>query len=238
MFPPKTCSNEIKHISKEALLGETFALRAYERTLKQDLPGDLRSLLSRQYEEVCQAKEQIHLMRGKERVRLLVRLFHSPADADLALREMSEAGIHPEMVSQTALREIGDLYRGRGTTLPETLFAGGVGGAWWGSLIGLLAGWSAEYSVHLIPFGSAASPGVWAWIALLGCVAGALMGSLLGLFVGIGILEEDQYLYEQSLRYGQVLLFVRVKAEQAWFANQLMAQINRQARTKSATVPV
>ncbi len=224
-------------VLKEASLGERAALWAYERTLKHALPPEMRSLLTRQYEAVQRSAEQVRLLQGKGQTRLLVRLFDSPADADLAVEELRRAGFQPQVQARVPLAEIGELYEGRGNTIRETLFSGSVGGALWGSLIALLAGWSAEYSSYLIPFGSFSPQGIWAFVALLGCLGGALVGALLGLFVGIGISEEDAYLHQHSLHHGQMLLFVTVNASQAAIASQLLAQINRQARTGPVKLP-
>jgi uncharacterized protein (TIGR02284 family) len=224
-------------VLKEASLGEKAALWAYQHVLKHTLPTEIRALLARHYQAIKQSAERVRWLQGKGATRLLVRLFDSLADADLAVEELERAGLQPHIEARMPLAELGELYTGRGNTIRETLLSGSVGGALWGGLIGLLAGWSVEYSSYLIPFDSFSPQGIWAVITLLGCLGGALIGALLGLFVGIGISEEDAYLHQHSLDHGQILLFIQVNDSQAAFAAQLLAQINRQARATPLNLP-
>src|SRR5687768_17353079 len=62
---------------KEILVGESAALRAYEKTLKADVPPETRKMVERQLNEVRNIVEQAELMKGKDGKRLLIRMYDS-----------------------------------------------------------------------------------------------------------------------------------------------------------------
>ena len=71
-----------KMILSEILLGEAAALRTYEKTLKKDLPADIRQIIERQYAEVRLTVEQVRLIRGRNGNRQLVFLYDSEKDVE------------------------------------------------------------------------------------------------------------------------------------------------------------
>ena len=84
--------NVEKVILKEVLLGEKVAVRAYEKTLKKDLPPETREILECQFDEVRKAVEQWHLIKGQNGKRLVLRLYDSKSDAEEALQSLKSAG--------------------------------------------------------------------------------------------------------------------------------------------------
>lgn len=51
-------------VLKEVLLGEKVAVKAYEKTLRKDVPPGTREMLERQFDEVRNAIEQVRLIKG------------------------------------------------------------------------------------------------------------------------------------------------------------------------------
>src|SRR6185295_17205413 len=127
--------NVEKVVLKEIMIGEKVAIRTYEKTLKMDLPIETREIVARQFEEVRKVVEQVRLMRGQNRKRMLIRLYDSEADARQALQSLKQAGLSEnafEIENVNHLRAM-ELYKGRGTTILETIVSGAVGGAIWGT---------------------------------------------------------------------------------------------------------
>jgi uncharacterized protein (TIGR02284 family) len=224
-------------VVREVLLGEKVALRAYERALGKQLPSETREMVARQMQEVRRLVDEIRLMRGRDGQRLLVRLYDSDSDARRAIRRLGDAGFNPDLIQEQPVGEDFPQYEGRGTTLRETILAGGAGGAFWGTLIGLLA----EFGVFQLPaLGFAISPAsqtapiwIWALLALLMPITGgAVIGSLIGMFIGWGVADADAYVYDHSLRQGDVLVRLMADQEHASEAWGILARVNREALTR------
>ena len=67
----------------------------------------------------------------------------------------------------------------------------------------------------------------WPFLSLLvGIIAGALFGGILGFVIGIGISEEDTYQYSRSMKHGQILFITIMEIAQAPEAQRIIAQIN------------
>ncbi len=129
--------------------------------------------------------------------------------------------------------EFSDIYEGQGTTMKETVISGALGGAIWGSLFGAIAGLTIPVIPGMEPFVGQSFQTTWAAIALGGTVVGAVFAALLGFLIGLGISEEDVYLYDDSLRHGVELLELRVDSDRWLEATQIMHQINAAARARS-----
>lgn len=227
-----------KVILNEIIFGERVALNTYEKALKKDLDQETREIIARQYKEVRKVVEQIHLMRGWAGKRMIVRLFDSEKDADLATREFKKSASNIESIEQVILSDEIILYRGRSTTLFETVISGAVGGALWGSLIGALAGLGAEQTANLAPFASSQPDGIWIWIALAGIVAGSFVGSALGFTIGIGISGEDTYLYDQSMKNGRIILLILTDVSWASEAGRILARLDIESRQTAKELSV
>lgn len=220
-----------KMVLKEILVGERFAMHAYVRALKQELPAEIIELITRQQAEVEKVFRQVALMRGKEGRRMVVRLFETEIDADAAELEMKNAGLYPEAVLRVNIRNAVDVYEDHNPTVTETIISGAVGGALWGCFIGALAGLGMR-AAGLVPIETASGQGIWVFLALAGIFVGEFVGSLLGFAIGVGVSGEDSYQYEMSLKHGKLLLLAQVDALRALEAGQIMAQINLNARNK------
>ena len=227
IFAALTIGNEEREkvVLKEVLVGEKVALRTYQKTLEADLPAKTHDIVARQYEEVNKTVEQIQLMRGKEAKRMMVQLFDSAQEADEVLQELQVAGVRLESIQKAAFDDTIELYKGIGTTVFETIISGAVGGALWGSLIGAIAGISTQQVASL---GSSPLPVIdlWSLTALAGILGGAIIGGILGLALGIGISEDDTYLYDESIQHGQMILMALVDGVHAPEARRIMARPN------------
>lgn len=224
--------NRENGVLKEVVLGERAAVRTYEKTLEKELPPETREIVERQFERVRQVNEQVNLLRGKDGMRLVVRLLDTEKDADTAIQALSEAGFPQERIERTTLSEATELYQGQGTTVLETVVSGAFGGALWGSLFGAVAGIGVAQTPGIDPIPATSIPGTWALIALSGLLIGAFIGAALGLFIGVGVSEEDTLLYDQSLEHGQIILKILVNEARASEARQIMSRVNLEAKAQ------
>ena len=228
IFAAMTIGNEEREkvVLKEIMVGEKVALRTYEKTLKTELPPKTRETVARQYEEVRKVIERVHLMRGKEGKRLVIWLFDNEKSAEDAVQVLEQSGLPAEAIERTMFDNAIELYKGRGTTVFETIISGAVGGALWGNLIGALAGLGAGKAVDPDPIGGIPVQAIWLLVALAGIAGGAFIGGMLGFFIGIGISEEDTYLYDESIKHGQIILMALADYSKASEARRIMEQVN------------
>jgi uncharacterized protein (TIGR02284 family) len=211
-------------VLKEILIGEKIALRTYRSILKSGLPAETHALIARQYDEVSKVVEQIQLMRGIKDKQLIVQLFDGEADVEVAMQELKNAEVGLETIQKMVIQDSIELYSGIGTTIFETSISGAVGGAMWGSLIGAIAGLSAEKATEIV-----ANTGmifdIWVLIAIAGLLAGAAIGLILGYFIGLGISEDDAYLYDQSVIHGKVIILALAKNPDSTKTSQIMTRV-------------
>jgi hypothetical protein len=168
--------------------------------------------------------EQIQLMRGIKDKQLIVQLFDGEADVEVAMQELKNAEVGLETIQKMVIQDSIELYSGIGTTIFETSISGAVGGAMWGSLIGAIAGLSAEKATEIV-----ANTGmifdIWVLIAIAGLLAGAAIGLILGYFIGLGISEDDAYLYDQSVIHGKVIILALAKNPDSTKTSQIMTRV-------------
>ena len=224
--------NVEKVLLKEVRLGENVALRAYERTLKQDLPAETRSLIDRQYQEVRRIVDQIRLLRGQNGHRLVLRLYDSRTDAEQAIQSLKQVGISEASIE---LEEFNpphiEPYKGRGTTLLETILSGGVGGGIWGLVAGILGAISV---LQISALNQNIVSSAMVWVVLFGLLgAGIFIGSMLGLFIGWSISSQDNYVSE-TVKQGEVLMEALIDESLASRAWRIMNQVAMVARARHA----
>lgn len=231
--------NVEKVVLKEVVFGEGVALRAYKSTLKKDLPPEVREMVAHQFEEARRVVEQVNLMRGRDRKRLLVRLYDTELDARRAVKKLGEAGFVQESIEMAPVDKTTVLYTDRGTTLLETILSGAVGGAFWGAVIGVLA------AVSILQMPGLPSNAeilmdqrLWAFIGLLLCIAGgAFVGTMIGTFIGWGIASGDAYLYDHGLERGRILIKLLADESRASKAWRILAQVNVESRARAKEIP-
>lgn len=211
----------------EAVRGERVAVRRYEEALQQPLPENIKTVLEEQYRRVGEVSERVQDLQGRQGRRLVVRLFDSDGDADLAEEQLQTASFEVTQIERVPLDQVLTLYEGEhvaDTTL-ETSLAGALVGAGVGVILGLVAG----ISTMVVP-GSAlfalSVAATFMWTILLGAVAGLFFGALIGAIIGLGVSQEDEYRYANSVRHGSVLLLLRVDQARANEAAEIMKRVN------------
>ena len=217
---------------KELKLGERVALKAYERTLKQDLPPETRVLIDSQYQEVRKIVDQIRLLRGQDGKRLVLRLYDSRADAEQAVQSLKQAGISEKDIKVEDFNPPAiEPYKGRGTTLMETILSGGVGGGIWGVVAGILGAISVMQIAALNE--NPVSP-IMVMVVMFGLIAaGIFIGSMVGLFIGWGVSSQDTYISE-TVKKGEVLIETLIDESLASKAWGIMNQVAISARARHA----
>jgi uncharacterized protein (TIGR02284 family) len=224
--------NVAKVVLKEVLLGEKVAVKAYEKTLKKDLPLETREMLERQFDEVRKIVEQIRLIKGQNGKRLVLRLYDSKTDADEALQSLKSAGFSEKAIEMESWNHgiHSELYKGQGSTILETIIAGAVGGTIWGIVAGGLA---AIGIIQISAFSSEKAALMSIVLTILGLIAaGIFIGGMIGLFIGLGIKSDDNYLYQDSLQHGDVVVRAIVDTHRVSRAWRIMEQVGMEARAR------
>lgn len=227
--------NVEKMILKEVWLGETVAVKSYEKTLKKDLPPETRDILERQFDEVRKVVEQARLLKGQNGRRLVLRLYDSKGDAEEALQSLKRDGFSEKAIQMESWNHgtHSELYKGRGATFLETMISGAVGGAIWGIVAGALA---AIGILQIAALNSARVAPVILLLAILGLIAaGAFIGGMLGLFIGWGISSEDNYVYDDSIKHGEILMRTIVDTSRASRAGHIMEQVAVETQARRAS---
>lgn len=224
--------NVEKVLLKEVRLGENVALRAYEGTLKQELPPEARAIIERQFQEVRKIVDQIRLLRGQDGKRLVLRLYDSRADAEQAVQSLKQAGISEKDVRVEDFNPPAlEPYKGRGTTVMETVLSGGVGGAVWGVVAGILGGISV---IQIAALNEDAVSSTMVFVVTFGLIAaGIFIGSMVGLFIGWGVSSQDIYTSE-TVKNGEVLMETLIDESLASRAWKIMNQVAIAARARHA----
>ncbi len=218
-------------VLREILISERFALQSFKRALKKDLNPETRRLLTNQREDIEKIVEQITLLHGVEGRRMVVRLFESETDADAAELEIKKAGLHPDVVFRIDMKYIVDQYTANSTIVSETILSAAVGGAFWGGLVGIIAG-LGMHAARFAPIATMSGRYIWAYLALAGIFIGEFIGSLLGYAIGEGLSGEDAYQYDWSLKRGKILLLAKVEAMRASEAGRIMSQVNLKSKNR------
>jgi uncharacterized protein (TIGR02284 family) len=203
-----------KVILKEVALGEKFAVRAYARALKADLPEKIRSLVESQLEEVRQASNQINLLLGQEGRRLIVHLENDADSSRPAELRLKEVELLAEVSQKISISD-SDLYQGKGATVLETVVSGAFGGALWGGLTGLLVGFGVIRTVSPAPNAILEILGIWLLTALAFSFLGAFVASGLAFFIGAGISQDDSTQVREIVETNPVLVQTLVGVSQA-----------------------
>lgn len=216
----------------EALNGEKVLLNTYEGFLGEELPAETEALVKSQHEQIQQVCDQLQLLRGYEGHQLVVRLFDTEHDAQLAIQTLEQAGYDPSAIEVADVKQVTSIYEGQGSTVSDTLLSGAFGGALWGTVIGALAG----AGLLLFPEMATMMGGymlTWTAVALAGTFFGALFGAILGFLIGHGAAEEDAYIYDDSVKYGSQLVRLLTSEDRAMEASRILHQVNAAARARS-----
>lgn len=223
----------------EAMLGEIAAVRTYKNALQKEVPAETRAVVERQAREIRAVNDQIDLLRGHSDRRLVVRLFDSEELVEQAVAALERKGFSADTLDIVTLDEVTSEYEGsvQATTIDETVISGALGGAIFGSIFGAVAGVGALLFPGLQTMMRMSAQSAWALVALVGTSTGAFFGVILGFLVGLGIAEEDRYLYDDSLKHGNKLVMLETDSDRAREAAHIMQQVNAAARQPSELTP-
>lgn len=214
---------------KEAVLGEKTAVAAYENALKKNLTPDAKALVERQYTQIQAVNQKVNELRGVTSDRLVVRLFNSERDAATAVATLATKNFPQDAIETINLSQTNEFirhYNGEKSVTKEATLSGGLGGAIWGSILGAVAGIGLLQLTGIEPFGAATMAGTWGLIALSGTFSGLLIGAILGFFIGLGVSEQDAYLYDASIQRGTTMVLLKTNPRRAPEASQIMRQVN------------
>lgn len=210
-----------KVVRKEVLLGEKVARYFYERVLKKDLPSATRDLVQDQYQDVQQSIDSIQLMQGKNQKKLIVWLYETEVDANKAVDKLKTSDYSIQSIEKRTLPTI-QLNIDKSITVLETALSGAVGGAIWATVGGLLI----LITLLQITQINTLSPLQIAFFSMLGLmIAGIFVGGMLGFFIGSGIKDEDNYLYNESIHHKLILVQVLADTSRASLARDLLHQV-------------
>lgn len=202
-------------VIKEALIGERYALRAYQQALAGDLPEPTRLLLERQRAEIAEVVEQVELLREQDGYRMYVQLCDSETSVESAIQMLKSTGLHEAEIDRFFFFDEVERYDGKSVTAYETVLSGAVGAALWGGLSGALMAFAAVSPLRLEVIRGAGL--LINWLAFLGIIlaGSAFLGASLGLVIGASIAEEDTYDYEQHVAQGHTVIATRVDKARA-----------------------
>src|SRR5690606_34054626 len=107
---------------------------------------------------------------------------------------------------------------------------GATAGAELGAVLGGAGGLLAGLGILAIPGLGPVIAGGWLFAAAMGAAAGAGMGAatggLIGALTGAGVPEPDAHVYAEGVRGGGALVTVRVDADQAETAREILRTAN------------
>lgn len=214
-------------VLSEVVRGEQVALRRYEDVLGQELPAEVRAVIEEQKDRISEVHERAEELQGREGTRLVVRLFDMEEDVAKAEEELKGAGFDPTRMERVPLNQVLSLYQGKEVrdSTAESALAGSLVGAALGILLGIVAAVSAIVAPGSALFDMGTGE-TFLWTMLLGAAAGVFFGALIGAIIGLGVSQDDEYRYAESVRHGSVLLLLRVDTARAAEATDIMKRIN------------
>jgi hypothetical protein len=201
--------------------------------LKQDLPSEIRPVIERQFQEVQKVVDQVHLLRGENGKRLLMRLYNTRPDAEEAVQSLKQEGITEEKIEIENFTPVQiepySLRRGRATAIFETVLSGLVGAEIWGIVAAVLV---AIGILGNAAFDHQAVSSAVIGASMLGLLAGAAwIGIVIGFFIGWGVVTQDDYV-SQTIQDGEFLLQTLINESAASKAWSIMNQVANAARAR------
>lgn len=174
------------------------------------------------------SKEGLRIAAESVKNRVVVRLFEGDANVKRAAQALHDAGYPRESISTLVFNRAVSVHEnGReGSTLVETTGAGVVSGALAGKVLGFAAGVTTLLIPDVDMAFATTMAGALAIVTFVGLAIGALFGAFFGALIGLGIVEQDTYLYQNSIRPGQILMLVRTDSKRATEAALIMQRVN------------
>lgn len=217
---------------RESLRGERLAQRMYQQATSRPLDEKSQRIVNAQSEQINVTIAQLAELGGEKGDRWVVRMYDKQEDAGRAMQALVRAGFLIEDAETVAKERAIRLYRGaesRGTTA-ETVLAFTLVGAAALGVIGLAAG----ISIAMFTTWAASSLAFVLVATIIGALTGGGLGSLLGLLLGMGIQEEDRFLYQNDLQQRQVMVRVRAPQGRAGEASTILKKVDAESRNRMA----
>ncbi len=216
----------------ESERGEAVALRRYQQVLRHELPTTLHQLLQSQAAEVARTHHLVQQIAGRLDDQIVVQLFDNADIARDATALLRDAGIAQEKiqigeVSQVAQEYFCDCQRSR---VMEISFVGMLFGLAFGTILGAIAGSNTVLGPLLV---NREAVTMWESVAtttLVGFAGGAGLGGLLGMLIGQATVEDDDYVYHQSMLQGNTLVLVETARARAQAVRQSLHSLHLGAR--------
>jgi uncharacterized protein (TIGR02284 family) len=203
---------------REAIEAEQSLIHAYEDALENGLPPAMRDALEEQVAAVRRAQDWLARMSEPDGKRaLFVRLFNRMEQGQAVIKELIDEGIARESIYAAPIESMTFHYGDEERRHPrrEVLTATVITGLLIGLLLGLITS-IGHYT--FLPQISGFVFSTWPAIALEHLAAGALFGLVfglvMGLFMGQDTVEDDAYLYDESLEDGEMLVAVFAAPEE------------------------
>ncbi len=198
----------------ELLSSETDVINAYDRALSNNQIGEsLHQLLQAQSDQIHTVYEHLSAMLEESKQRLVLRLFDENQSAEQAIQRLHEHISATDRVIKIPIDAVPVYYNDeeeRGRSTREAVVTGGLLGVLFGALLGGIYGiyhWAALSDVLPGFLASSAAGVIWE-LALYGAVIGCLFSVIFSSLITRNTEEIDEYLYEQGLQEGDVLVAV------------------------------
>lgn len=214
-------------VLSEVVRGESVAVRRYGDALQRGIPDDLRPDVEAQHARIQAVCERVQDLQGREGRRLVVRLFDDEDTLSEAVSDLTAAGFDPQQMERVPMEQFLTVYEGQhvANTTVESALAGALVGAGIGIVLGLVASISTLVAPGTALFGMSILE-TFVWTIALGAVAGLFFGALLGAIIGLGVSQEDEYRYANSVERGTILLMLRTDSARAVEASNIMKGVN------------
>ena len=200
-------------VLEEALHTENRTANAYTEALKITLSEPIRQVVTRQAERIRTIQNQIKLMAGQSNQRLVIRLYNQAGEAEGVVHQLEQAGFAQDEIYVSKIDQVARVYTAdrqeRGRSRRQTIVAMGLAGLGFGLVLGVLLGiFQNLLAPNTVGFLPAGGVGAVIIVSVIGAVIGAIFGLIFGLLIGQDKIEEDAYLYTESLQDGDTLVVV------------------------------
>jgi hypothetical protein len=196
-------------------------LRAYTHALQADLPVALRNTLERHRNQIAAAYDRLMALSGDGMTEPVTRVFDRARAADEALAQLDRAGFPLQAIDVfdvEAMPVRSEKPARTRRSVRSTIVAGMLAGALVGGLVG--SAWALYQST--VP-GMGLNISVLPWQMVVVAIAvGAFWGAIFGWIIGRNKVEDDRYVYTDSLAHGERLVVVYPEPERRVEAQRIL----------------
>lgn len=199
---------------------ESDLLQAYILALQSTLPENVRELLERQRNQISTGYDRLVELGAAGASEPVTRVFDDVREAAEAIARLERQGFAEdyEVFDVTAL----PVRHARPQQMRRSVLATVRAGAFFGGLVGGLVGAAAALYQTFLPnmaLGISVNP----WIMfVVSALVGAFWGAVFGWFIGRNKVEEDRFIYEESLEHGARLVVVYPAPQRASEARRIL----------------